>query len=879
MTREQGELDLRLEDIRSVATLADLAGLLRRLRRRDARKRGDAQLTYRELATKTGWAHGVIGDYFSGKVLPPTDRFDLLVGLLGASRLEQGELATARDRVEESRRRSAAAPPPAPAVTVPAVPARGVAPVPRELPRDVSAFTGRAAQLAELDRLLADGEQLCALSGTAGVGKTALALRWSHRMADRFPDGCLYVDLRGYADEGPVRPDDALAAFLRSLGVGGADLPPAGPERAGRYRTMLADRRLLVVLDNARSAEQVRPLLPGSSSCFVLVTSRDSLAGLVARDGAHRVDLDRLPGEDAVSLLRRLIGSRVDAEPAAADVLARHCAHLPLALRVAAELAVSRPLATLTEVVADLDGGRLDRLDAGGDPGVAIRGIFSWSYRHLSESGARTFRLLGLHPGRDADLAALAALTGEDPRAAVTELVAAHLVEQVRGERFAMHDLLRGYARERAAEDPPALRRAALDRLVDHYLTASAAATGRDGVGSADGLRWLDGELANLVATVQHGGERPDFAGRLSAILWRYLDAGGHYGEAMIVHGEAARVAAAHGDLAGEAAALGELGQVHARLGHYQQAREYLERVLVACRSLDDPVRENATHNSLAMVCSRLGRFEEALGHLRRALELDRATGNRPSEGKVLSNLGIVHALLGRFHQAREQFTMAVDVAREVGDRTRESEALNNLGLIDTRLGEPALALRRLQAGLAIARAAGDVGGEGRLLANIGVARVALGDRRTALDTLDRALRVHRRIGDRAAEAETLGYLADAQHAGGDLAAARDSADRALRVAGEIGERSVVAATQNTLGRVLLAAGEPGPAAARHREAAAVATAIGDRYQLAAAREGLGDCLAATGDPGSAEQWRRALADYTELGVPDAVRLRSRRTG
>ena len=255
------------------------------------------------------------------------------------------------------------------------------------------------------------------LAGTAGVGKTALAVRWARRAAAAFPDGQLYVNLRGYDPGAPVAPADALAGFLRALGLAGEDIPAGEDERAAAYRSLLDGRRVLVVLDNAASVEQARPLLPGSPSCLVVVTSRDSLAGLVARHGARRLALDMLPAADAIGLLRTLIGDRVDAEPDAAAELAAQCARLPLALRVAAELAAASPDSRLAELAGELAGEqrRLDLLDAGGDERTAVRGVFSWSYRHLPAAAARAFRLIGLHPGPDLDAYAVAALTGAPP--------------------------------------------------------------------------------------------------------------------------------------------------------------------------------------------------------------------------------------------------------------------------------------------------------------------------------------------------------------------------------------------------------------------------------------------------------------------------------
>jgi DNA-binding SARP family transcriptional activator len=441
--------------------------------------------------------------------------------------------------------------------------------VPRELPAGVRHFTGRGGELKELTALLDQADEetptvvISAIGGTAGVGKTALAVQWAHQVAARFPDGQLYVNLRGYDPGPPVPAAEALAGFLRALGVPGQDIPAEEDERAARYRSLLAGRRLLVVLDNAGEVEQVRPLLPGSAGCVVVVTSRDMLAGLIARDGAARLDLDLLPLTEAVGLLRALIGERVDADPAAAAVLAARCARLPLALRVAAELAAARPDVSLTGLAGELadQQRRLDLLDAGGDPRTAVRAVFSWSSRHLDADAARVFRLAGLHPGPDFDPAAAAALTGdtvERARLLLGVLARAHLVEPTGAGRYGMHDLLRTYAAEQAhTMDSAQAQDAALTGLFDYYLAGTAAAM--DALFPAEKHRrpqppapggpvppppapaaaqdWLDTERACLVAMAVHAaaGGWPGYAIALAGTLYRYLELGGHLPEAQAV--------------------------------------------------------------------------------------------------------------------------------------------------------------------------------------------------------------------------------------------------------------------------------------------------------------------------------------------------------
>jgi tetratricopeptide (TPR) repeat protein len=884
-------------DPAGVRTLGDLAGVLRALRRRQARRRGAAELSYREIAARTGWSHGIVGEYLSGRVLPPTERFDALVRLLGAAPAEVGALATARDRVDEWRRSAGPA-----GIGVPRqLPAR--VGVPRQLPAPVYAFTGRPGPLAELDGLLADGWSatparqgpswpgpgrpvvISAVAGTAGVGKTALAVQWAHRVADRFPDGQLYVDLRGYDPAEPLSPGAALGGFLRALGLPGADLPLDVGERAACYRTLLADRRVLVLLDNAHAADQVRPLLPGSPSCVVLVTSRDDLTGLVARDGAHRIHLDALTGAESTALLRALIGARVDAEPDAAVLLGHRCARLPLALRVAAELAAARPTVALADLVADLadERRRLDRFDASGDPRTAVRAVFSWSYRHLGPAAARAFDLLGVHPGRDIDGYAVAALTGTGSGAAaatLAELAAAHLVGPVRAGpaprgRYRMHDLLRAYAVERAAELPGEVRRAALTRLFDHNLRAAAAAMdtlfpherasrpavpaampaagpvadvpaagpGVDVPGLAEpgaALDWLESERANLVAAARHAARDgwPGHCVDLSRVLWRYFEVRGHYQDALDVHTSAVACAAQ-----GEPAAahvLANLGSIHWWLGHHRDAERCFADALAGHRAHGDTDGEARALARLGLVHERLGRYAAALDALDAALASYRRAGDRYGAGAQLVNLGTLHRRQGRYAAAAECQEEAAAIFAALGEQRLEGYALGNLGALYRVLGRGAEALAHLERAMVRCVAAGDRGGEGSALGTLGAVYLQLARHAEAIDHLDRALSIGREVGDRSLETETL----------------------------------------NTLGEALRAMGRPGQALDRHRAALALSHRAGDRYEQARALDGIAAALRDTGRPAPAHRaGRRALAIYAALGVPEAERLRVELSG
>jgi tetratricopeptide (TPR) repeat protein len=801
------------------------------------------------------------------------------------------------------------------------------APVPRELPADVAAFTGRADELAELDRLLTAGSPagrrdrvkaeaaavvISAVAGSAGVGKTALATHWAHRVRDAFPDGQLYVDLRGYDPGEPVAAADALAGFLRALGVADQDIPADVDERAARYRSMLDGRRMLVLLDNAAGTEQVSPLLPGSPACFVVVTSRDSLAGLVARHGARRLDLDLLPPADAVALLRTLIGARVDADPAAAATLAGQCARLPLALRVAAEFAVARPALTVAQLVDELAGeqGRLDLLDAGGDPRTAVRGVFSWSYRHLSARAAQAFRLIGLHLGPDLDAYAAAALSGStlgQARDVLDLLARAHLISPARPGRYGMHDLLRAYATEitatrdgTAAGTPNAggEARAALTRLFDYYLGAAAAAM--DALVPAERSRrprivppatpippvasppearaWLDTERAILVAVAGYAAARgwPGHAIRLSAILRRYVETGGHYADAVTIHTHARRAAREAREPAAEAHALNHLGLIGGRMGRYQQAAEHLQEALALFRGIGDRSGAARVLTNLASAEWRQGRYRQAASRHQQALALFREVGDPIGEAHALNGLGLVDWQHGRYPQAAGYFQQSLALFRDLGDRSNEAHALGNLGMVNGRLGRCAQAAEHLQEALALFRGIGDRSGAASALTDLGSVACRQSRYPEAARHHRQALALFREIGERTGEAEALNGLGEVLLATGQPGPAGAEHTAALATASQIGDQHEQARARNGLGATLLADGLPGEARARHAAALALASQSGDRYEQARALDGLARSYHAAGDPGQADDhWRRALACYADLGLPEADHVRA----
>jgi DNA-binding SARP family transcriptional activator len=750
--------------------------------------------------------------------------------------------------------------------------------VPAQLPTDVQAFTGRAGELSDLDRLHSASDHLgetagapsavviSVVSGTAGVGKTALAVRWAHQVRRQFPDGQLYINLRGYDPAQPVAPEDALAGFLLALGVAEQDIPLEVEARAAVYRTQTAGRRILILLDNAATVDQVRPLLPGTPSCLVVVTSRDSLAGLVARHGAHRLDLDLLPAEDATALLRALIGGRVDAEPGAAAALADQCARLPLALRVAAELAATRSALRLARLVAELADyqRRLDLLDAAVDARTAVSSVFSWSYQHLPADAARLFRLMSLHPGRDLDPYAAAALTGttRDRAAQLLDLLArAHLIQPVGtgGGRYGMHDLLRAYASGlTTAHDPPEERREAKTRLFDHYL--ATAATAMDGLypaethrrpripgtstpapelGSPDTARaWLDTERPCLVAVAAHTADHgwPAHTVRLATILYRYLVAG-HLTDALAIHTHACDAARQSGDRTAQAHPLHGLGTVHLRLGRYGPAA---------------------------------GCFEQAL-------DLSRQAGDQVGQARALGNLGFVEVRLARHQPATEHFEEALDLFRQAEDQVGEAHALNALGGVEERLGRYGPATEHLQQGLDLSRQAGDQAGEADTLNSLGVVEVRLGRYEPAARHLHQALAVFRRCGDRTGEAWSLTNLGTLHSCLGRPGQAAAHHQQALTLFREIGERDGDVWALNGLGEAAHTAARPAEALSQHTAAHTIAVETGVRDQHARAHAGLAHAYLTLADSTRArEHYNHALALYTDLGMPDADQIRAR---
>jgi DNA-binding SARP family transcriptional activator/Tfp pilus assembly protein PilF len=665
-------------------------------------------------------------------------------------------------------------PAPAPAPPPPAAPSPPVSaqlPVPAQLPADIAHFTGRDAELDALTALARNAGSaavVTAIGGTAGIGKTALAVHWAHRHTQSFPDGQLYVNLRGFDSAGtPVPAEAAVRGFLHALAVP-PDRIPADPDaQAALYRSLLAGRRLLIVLDNARDPAQVRPLLPGAPGSFVLVTSRNQLTGLAAVDGARTLTLDLLsPGEARDLLTRRLGAGRTVAEPEAVGELAGLCARLPLALNITAARAAARPDFPLTALAAQLRHApeRLASLDTG-DVMASVRAVFSWSYRALSPAAARTFRLLGIHPGPDITVPAAASLTAagrEQAAAALKELAAACLLTEHARGRYAFHDLLRAYAADQArTHDTETERHQALHRALDHYLHTGYAAdrllspvrttiplslpepgtAPEELADDQQAWRWLEAEHPVLLAAVAQaaadGFDR--HACQLPWTLMTFLDRQGKWHDSVAAQAISLAAAQRLGDLAGQASSHRNLGISCARLGSYPDADAHLHRALDLYRQFGDQAGQGATHYNLATTHERQGRHREALDHARQSLELHRAGGNQAGQAMALNAVGWLCSLLGDHQQALAHCQQALALHRSLGNRAGEAETLDSLGHTHQHLGHHRQAIECYRQALDLLRTFGHRYEQGGTLTRLGDAHHAAGDHDAARDAWEQA--------------------------------------------------------------------------------------------------------------------------------------------
>ncbi|MFF2520234.1 BTAD domain-containing putative transcriptional regulator [Streptomyces sp. NPDC058086] len=648
---------------------------------------------------------------------------------------------------------------------------------PSQLPAVLNVFTGRMAELAHGEALLSDKRRpaVVAISGMAGTGKTAFAVHWAHRIASCFPDGQLFVSLRGVDSGSTADPEAVIRHFLEALGMSSHEIPADPLAQAALYRSLLAERRMLIVLDDAQNSEQVRPLLPGTSSCFVIVTSRTRLQGLVVSNGARPLWLDLMSPDEARDMLTRRIGAaRVAAEPQALDAIVELCGRLPLALAVVAARAAMHPCFPLSAIAEELteSQGSLDAF-ADGDPATDARAAFSWSYRALSPGAARLFRLLSLHLGPEISVptaASLAAVPPRDARAFLADLARVHLLAEVAPGRFDFHDLLRCYAAELVREhDTEAERHRAEQRLLDHFLhTALGASTlltpYRETVEPPEPLYgttpeqitdlqgamgWLQTERRMLCTTVVQAstGAFAGHAWRLASAMVPFLDRQGYWHDLLLTQQAALTAARRVSDGTGQAHAHQMLGFTFVRLQRTQEARPHLERALELFTFLGDPLGQARTHRILALQDLRAGGYEAACGRYQLAYALYERAGHLSGQASVLNELGWIHIMLGWFKQAVDYCARAITLHQKSGDLMGEAAAHDGLGY----------------------------------------AHHCAGDYAAAINCYQRALVPGRRIGDRCLEASALGHMGEAQRALGNTEAARAAWQAAVSILETLG--------------------------------------------------------------------------------------------
>jgi DNA-binding SARP family transcriptional activator/tetratricopeptide (TPR) repeat protein len=693
-------------------------------------------------------------------------------------------------------------------------PAPPASPAPRSLPAASSRFVGRDAELAALEELRAGPDRLLLVVGTAGVGKTALVTECAHRWARHFPDGQLFLSMRGFDHGPPASAAEALPQLLYDLGVPAGDIPVDLERQVARYRSLVAGRRILVVLDDVSDPEQVRPLLPGEPGCLVLATSRDRLGGLVALDGARRVTLDVLAPDAAIDVLRQSGGVRLDAEPDAAEELARLCGYLPLALRIASARLSDREHHTVRQHVDELRHGRMDRLQFAGDHRATVRGAFDLSYRALPEPARRLFRLLSLVPSpsglTSAAAAALAATSTPDAGRLLDTLARVHLVRDRGADRFSSHDLLGEYGVELAAEeDPPAERDAAVRRLLDHYVAATDRAAAVmlsptilltrpepvPGVpevalgDAAEATAWTTAEWDNLTAAVEYAARcgPADAAWHLADALRGLMYLRGTASEWLAVTERGLAAACQHGDARAEAAMRFCLGLARWRMADYRTSLSEYEQALELYRRIPWERGEASVLRSLAVTLITMGRPREATDRLQESLAIDRRIGHRHGEAASLNNLAAVHQELGELTRAAHFHEQALPLLYENGQRHGAAIALENLGIIRREQGRLDEALDLLDRSLAIGRESGSRHQEAAALLEIGAVHGEAGRYAEATAALTEALAVAVELGEGRLHAVAETRLAVVDLRAGRVDEAIVRLDAARRLAGQDG--------------------------------------------------------------------------------------------
>ncbi|HEY2673598.1 MAG TPA: tetratricopeptide repeat protein, partial [Rugosimonospora sp.] len=783
---------------------------------------------------------------------------------------------------------------------------------PRQLPATTSVFTGRENELAELlalaDRASAGDNPgtvvISAIDGMAGIGKTALAIHAGHRLAARFPDGQLFLDLHGYTQGlDPRDPADALASVMRDLGVPPEQVPADLDALCALYRERLAGTRTLILLDNAAGETQVRPLLPGEGGCLVVVTSRKRLKAL---DDAHALPLDVLPMPDAVALFREVAGpGRTEPNDPLLEEIATLCGRLPFALRIAAALIRASRAWDLVRLADRLrehrPGGELDGFSDGDRD---LTAVFALSQRTLAADRQRLFRLLGVVPAPDIDSYAAAALLDTGPTGAerlLQDLVDHNLLTEPSPGRYRMHDLIRRHARSLAEHDPADQRDAARQRLLDYYRHTAGRADARitrhtrpeptdpapahtPALPDPDtALAWLRAERANLLACIELAGRR-DWDGRVVALssgLATLLRTDGPFPQALTVHTTALAAAERLDDRPGQANALAQLGAVRHLTGDLPSSMRDLEAALQLYRDLSDRHGQADALAQLGAVRHMTGDYPGATRDLEAALQLYQDLGHRPGQARALNQLGSVWHLTGDYPRAMRDLEAALQLYQDLSDRHGRANALTQLAAVRQLIGDLPGATRDLEAALQLYQDLGHRLGQARALTQLGDVRHLTGDYPGATRDLEAALQLlHRDLGHRLGRANVLTVLGTVRRSTGDYPGAMLALEAALELYRETGSRGNEAWALNHYAAVFTAAGDPARAEALYRDALRLAREVQQPDDEALALEGIGECRLHEGDNlHGATHLTQALEIFQRLAMrPDADRIQARLT-
>ncbi|WBC06990.1 tetratricopeptide repeat protein [Micromonospora sp. WMMA1947] len=660
-------------------------------------------------------------------------------------------------------------------------PDKPATPVPRQLPADPAHFTGRDSELAELDALLeiaSIGSKpavlVSAVAGSAGIGKTALALRWAHRVRARFPDGQLYLNLRGYHSRSPMTPPEALGQLLRALGVAPKQVPLDIDEQASLYRSITAEKTVLIILDNVARTEQVAELLPGSPQSFVLVTSRSLLSGIQALQGVHRIRLGLLSTEESIELLRKTIGPQwVSAEPTAAQELTQLCGKLPLALRIAAQRFTASPYDSLMEAVSEIREHRLEALSSTDDDRACVRSVLSWSYSALPDSSKAAFVVLGQHPGPGFDLLAAAALLNVSlthARSQISALVDLHLLEQPHLRRYRFHDLVRLYASELSKETLGPEREESIKRLVGYYLYVSA-----------DGDRILNEHRRRPeIDDLAPPSEVPDFTNAQDVLNWFELE--------RVNLMAITRMSAESGldDLAWRTPLL---AFTFFRLrSHWSDYVECLTAGLTAARQCSNEFAEGWIESNLGIAAKELGEYDVALTHFTRALELRQRLGDPYGEGQTLHHLAAVYEKVGRLAESEQALIASLDLHRRTENRYCEATTMHCLGEFYLRQGRHREAILNARNSLYLHQEIDYPFGQGHAWHLIAAVHETLDEFNIAADSYEQALECRRKIGHIVGQAETLERLGHVYTADGKTAAGIVAWEESLSLYEQLGD-------------------------------------------------------------------------------------------